>query len=461
MELNALAYRRVIQQGIAKDNPAFAQAVADVLDNPPKDLHMASIDQARYQTFTKELEKGSIGAAVQQGVAKAPVLRFIAPFIRTPVNIMKYVGERTPAINMLVKSARDDLAAGGARRDIAMAKLSTGTMLYTAGFGLAASGQITGGLSNDPAIRRSQMQVGIQPYSFRTNDGKYIAFNRADPFGAFFGIAADISAIVGEMDDTDAGEVGMAAIMAIIKNVTSKTYLKGLSEAFAVLDDPERNLEHWLQTFATAFSPNLLAQVNRTEFDPVLRETFDMIDAFKAKLPGYSQDLPPRRDLFGEPLVLEGGLGPDLISPIYTSNVTKDKVRLEIARLEVPVRQIPKSIDGVDLTSEEYDSYSQLAGSKVRQKLETLMATKQYKDATDDTDEFDGGKTHLIKLVISKARKEALAEIKRDPEFIDLAERLLSKKIQERSALSGDTAAADSAIRKLELFVKVQKSRKK
>ena len=55
-------------------------------------------------------------------------LTFVLPFVRTPVNIARYAFERTP-FAPLVGQWRADIAAGGARADLALARMSTGTAI--------------------------------------------------------------------------------------------------------------------------------------------------------------------------------------------------------------------------------------------------------------------------------------------------------------------------------------------
>jgi hypothetical protein len=116
----------------------------------------------------------------------------------------------------------------------------------------------------------------------------------------------------------------------VAQNVTSKTYLSGLAEFFDVMSsvsaDPENNntrAQAWIERLAGTVVPSGVAQLERT-LDPGLSATNGIIEKIKSRLPGYSDDLPPRRNIFGEPIILSGGLGPDIMSPIYKSTDKKD-----------------------------------------------------------------------------------------------------------------------------------------
>src|SRR3546814_14591197 len=78
----------------------------------------------------------------------APSLKLILPFVRTPTNLIKFAGERSPFAPMM-ESWRKDFAAGGARRDLALAKVMVGSGIGAAIAELAAQGVITGSEPKD------------------------------------------------------------------------------------------------------------------------------------------------------------------------------------------------------------------------------------------------------------------------------------------------------------------------
>jgi hypothetical protein len=60
--------------------------------------------------------------------------------------------------------------------------------------------------------------------------------------------------------------------------------------------------------------------------------------------------LPPRLTLFGEPIMREGSLGPDIVSPIAMTSEKQDSVLSEMIRLETVPTMPQRKIQGVDLT---------------------------------------------------------------------------------------------------------------
>lgn len=106
---------------------------------------------------------------------------------------------------------------------------------------------------------------------------------------------------------------------AILHNLANKTWLSGLSTALEAVKDPDRNLENFeSRTLGAIAVPAIVAQTNRI-VDPITREARDPISRIRSRIPGKSTTLPTRRDVFGRPVLNAGGVGPDILSPIATS----------------------------------------------------------------------------------------------------------------------------------------------
>jgi hypothetical protein len=431
MELHSRAYRQAAQEGL--DGAGFAKRVNELIQNPPDDLHMAGVDAARYQTFTNPLE-GKISQALSG--SGNPALRVIFPFVRTPVNLLKFGMERTP-LAPFVGRWRADIAAGGARRDLALARMSLGSLLGAVTADLTLSGKITGGGPSNPDMRQIWMDE-YKPYSIRVGDEWY-AYSRLDPLGMVIGMAADASTIMSQVSELDASTLAKSVAIAFSKNVTSKTWLRGLSELVNVMSNPDWYGGRWIQNLAGTIIPTGAAQINRTYFDPVLRDARSIIDGIKARVPGFSKDLPPRRNIWGEPIVLGGGLGPDIVSPIYTSKAKDDPVNQVILDNQVELKKPARSIDGVELTPHEYSRYVELAGNKakgpdglgLKDKLDQIIKTPKFKQATDGP---EGGKALLIKKYVQAYRGMARAQLAR--EIPALAEQLERAKKERAQALT-------------------------
>jgi hypothetical protein len=372
MELNAQAFRAATLEGL--DGVDLAKRIQQLIENPTEAIHLSADAMAQYQTFTKPL--GKHGQNVQGLLAGAPVLRFIAPFVRTPTNIIKYVGERTP-VAWMSKSVRADILAGGARSDLALARISLGSMLLISGGMLGWEGKVTGNMSR--TTRKAFLRKGIKPNSIQ-HGGKSYSINRLDPLGAFFTMSADVAQIIKYSDIENEEDVALATAVvahAVSKSLLSKTFLRGVSEGLNAISSPnEGSMIRFFKRYPATFIPatSLIATIEKN-VDPTLRETFSVLDEIKARIPGLSDDLPPRRNLWGEPIILEGGLGPDMISPVYTSTEKYSLADDEIIDNEVNVSKPKKYIKvgkryRVDLKPFEYDKLVYLMAKTPSGKLE-------------------------------------------------------------------------------------------
>ena len=415
-ELRALARRESVRQ-VADAGLSGATARArrkaietEILAHPAQfpEIDQAAKDYASYVTFTRDL--GENGQKVQAALS-TPVGRIVVPFVRTPTNIFKFFGERTP-LAFASTAVREEIAAGGERRALALAKISMGSMVMGYFGMLASEGLVTGGGPKDKALRQELMQTGWQPYSFKVGD-TYYQYARIEPLGSLIGLAADAADLLGQLPRKDAEELATALTVAISRNLAQKTFVKGLAGTLNAVSSQDLNI---VQTFFEKELPTILpastamSQVTRLH-DPVMREVHGIVDAFKAKIPGLSDTLPPRRNLWGEPIHLDGGLGPDLISPIYTSSKKLDPVSEELVRLELPVEMPMRQIDRVPLAPQEYDAFVVLAGGKpilgemtLKQRLADVMHSDLYQRASGGP---QGGKADLVRQWVTTYRERA------------------------------------------------------
>ncbi|WP_369326504.1 hypothetical protein AB6N01_20480 [Alcaligenes nematophilus] len=462
MELNALALRRATQEvnaGIIQPDQLKSR-IADIVADPPVDIKLDAIDQATYQTFTNA--PGELTKAISRGVNSIPFPgRLVLPFIRTPANILKYTFERTP-VAPLMQHVRADIAAGGARRDIALARVATGSALLAASADLAMSDMITGKGPSDRRERQALERTGWQPYSVKVGD-RYFAYDRTDPIGTSLGLAADLVEILSNMDDEDAlsdsevESVQAAIAMSIANNVMNKTYLTGVSDIITAMSDPDRYGKGYFGRFAGSVIPAAVANVARS-IDPYAREANTMLERIRSRVPGLSDGLPLRRDMWGEPISYRSGLGAiyDAASPIYSRREQPSPIDEEMLRLsetvdnafvQMPSRNV--SFDGVRINLDRYPgAYSrfvELAGNATTDPRYGVpmpgLGAKGYLDemvsgegASSVTYRLlsDEGKADMIKNVVSKYRASARRQLLE--EYPEIAEAIKDKREAARQA---------------------------
>ncbi len=440
MELNAQAYRMATSEGL--EGEELAKRIAQIIENPPQNIHLAAVDFKRYQTFTNDLEKGGLAESLQRArrdsfkdggdgkqIPKSNMyLRVILPFIRTPANIFNFAIERTP-LAVVTSQFRAAISRGGADRDLALAKLSLGSTIMASTADLCLEGTVTGGGPSDPDMARVLRESGWQPYSVLV-DGTYIPYSRLDPVGSIMGMACDATEILGQASETDALDIATAAVASMSKNLTSKTYLRGVSEAMDALTSGEPyKIENWISRQVSTVIPRGVAQLERvlspeqTQYD----RGFDgILQRIQSQIPGYNPNLPPRRNMFGEVVVLEGGLGPDFMSPFYISTKRDDPVIDEMVRQSVGVKMPKRSIRGIELDNWQYDELLLLSAGEgsdsLYSVLNSLMNSSQYQRLSDGP---DGGKQFRIEKAVQGYQQQARAKfLQRNPDVVNQIEAL-------------------------------------
>lgn len=452
MELNAQAVRQATQEvnagTIAED--AFKSRVAQIIENPPENIHLAAVDSALYQTFTNAPNKFAKGLMRLTG--EYPALKVILPFTRTPANILNFTFERTP-LAPFMKSFRQNIAAGGARRDLALAQVALGTGAMMTVADMTLNGQVSGRGPIEKGQKQAMAREGWQPYSLKLGD-RWVSYNRLDPVGSLMGMSADVAetflnAQHEALDDPDTEKLAVAGALAFAGNLTNKTYLQGLSSIIEALNDPQRSAETWTQKLAGSIIPSGVAQLERLD-DPTVREVYSMMDAIRARTPGWSKDLAPKMDMWGEPLTTESGLGKpyDAFSPLYSRQPTPEPIDHEILRNEVNVSMPPRrtSFDGVTVDLSQYPKayarYVQLAGNELKSPAWGMGAKDFLNKVVTDrhpmsmvyrlkSDGPDGGKDLFIRDTINQYRTMARRQVLQ--EFPDLRKKVEEGKANQRA----------------------------
>jgi len=397
MELAGMSVREAAKEG--HTGAAAKARAAELLANPTDDMLARSFEYGRYLTFQNAL--GPVGRHVTAITEAMPALKLILPFVRTPTNILKFAAERSP-LAPLMKTWRNDLRAGGAKADMAIARAMVGTGVAASIFQLAQDGKITGGGPADREAKRLLQRTGWQPYSFKIGD-KYVSYQRLDPYSTTIGTAADIVDLQRYMTDKQRDESAMLVGTAILHNLGNKTWLSGLSDALEALNDPDRSLQNFTSRMAGSIAvPALVAQAARTA-DPVLREARAPLDRIRSRVPGLSSGLYPRRDVFGRAITTEGGLGPDIISPIWASTDKPDATVNALLEVGAHVTAPGKKVAGRELTPAEYDQWQVIVGDTIKPELDALVSFPGWKQIPADE------RKDMIDDTVRKARKTAKA----------------------------------------------------
>lgn len=488
----AAVYRSAIQEAKAKGltGVKYAQFVEKYVEKnwDPNSSSLAELanvaeyakNQAAEATFTRELEPGTIGHSIQQFIRRHPMTQLAVPFVRTPINLLKFVGQRTfplaqikgidtPVLSKIHKRALQDLTSGDPFRVAeARGRLMTGAAIFSTASALVYNNKITGGGPPSENERKVLMETGWRPYSFKIGD-QYVSYLRFDPFSTLFGVIADYSYFANRQDDVTQSQAQMissAIITSITQNITNKSYLAGIAKVVEALNQPERFGQATARQHVASYIPNLLGQATvALGQDEAMREVRNLSDAILGRIPGATYALEPRRNILGK--VVERQLHTtdflgnpvDWVNPSVLSHDKKDKVFQELADLQhgftQPTPTLMGRINMLDYKNKQgqssYDRWLEIMGTMtiggqdLHSALSNLVTSKSYRRLASKQDLVDADIAGIqtdrigrINKVLTRYRKIALR--KTYEEFPELKEEAFNTTKLRRAKLSRESA---------------------
>lgn len=232
------AYDEAFKTGVADKTSFIAKKLEMAFENG-KGIDENALDYARRQTWTQELDGSSNLDRLGIALKSVPALRPFVPFITTPTNLIKDIIEHTPIANSAFKYIREEYNKGGEAAAALEGKAAMGLALGFTGLSLASQGLITGAYPKDREERALWEAQGRLPFSVRIGD-KWVPYNRLDPFGAFFGMAATVyDKGMREGGDDLASPLTYAG--TIMQYLSSKTYLQGIMDLIEAVSNPENS----------------------------------------------------------------------------------------------------------------------------------------------------------------------------------------------------------------------------
>lgn len=421
-------------------------------------LDDAAVREAQTTTFQQDLLEGTAGKAVQNFRHNWPAAAFILPFVKTPINVLRYATKMTFGLNFLQKEYRQMLTGklGAEAQAHAMGQTTMGALFMGTAANLALSGRLTGGGPSDPDLKKQLQATGWQPYSiiYDNADGTkgYFPIGRFDPVGMSFGMVADLVDMLHTNPNSRKGEQGIMAVgIALASSFTEKTFLMNLNQAMKAITDPGtdgQNLTKYLGTMASNMIPGASGWRAYANPDPYLREARTFLDKMMSGMPG-SDGLPPQRDSFGDPMWRKRGL---------TTNSDTDFVEDEHNRIIMETGQgirppVPQ-INGVDLRSvtlsdgkNAFDAYQVLVadpakGKNLKETLARLMQSPGYARLIDGDGQMNGTKLAAIMDVVGNFREAGRKALL--SQYPELRKKVSQSKLDLRAQLKANQTSNTS-----------------
>ena len=469
MEVKKIAGRDAllsIKNGMDPDE-ALLMMANEIAD--PSSATAARVDtavkQATLQTDLGDLGKWIMKTRSQLDQLPLPVGSILAPYVKTVINAEKELLSRTP-FAPLMQEVRDELRAGGARRQVALGKIYSGASIMGAAYMLAAEGRVTGLGPADPKMRQwLKENEGWQECSIVTGDIKnnlnvqYHSIAGLEPIGGLVCSAAtiaELAVVYGKDDDSSFGDLLLYSALLPFKYIAQLPMADQLGRFFEMVQEVNRDSKgertgEVMNKFFGGFTKNLvggvtplpmpysglLRQMERT-MDPTTREVtldpslptevkfFDF--GFRSWLAGtplgstmqkekngeQSLILEPKRNFWGEEVTagridLQHGLFPFFSKDSKNDAVSQQIREISAKRGKMIVNPADRTIDNIKLNDNEFSFLQstmnsiQIEGKTMRMQLTEDLA----KHSKEISEQRYAGVASTLSSTVSAFKKAA------------------------------------------------------
>ena len=456
-ELYALAYREAmenINSGRLAQTDAGSFIASRVL-NPTKqtvETAKSTMLESVFQTKMKDRGDalGGLGNVITQAKGSGGgyfgwLSNYYLPFTQTPVNVFGFVAERTPVMAQMLTKYSKDIAAGGARAQLARTKLRLGSMFYFGmsplgymGFAGGADINIPGSFSGGKS--ETMKGLGLQPNAIRMG-GTQINLTGLDPINGMISQAANFGMYANQMvsileqkkafggkaefngmDAQNLAQLQMGLVLSFGENLFNGTNLMGVGEAFKDVQtvsrvfageaDGGKALKKWTSRFAGSFVPSGIKQGAKAigAVDDYMKISTELTDVFSKTL--YNHDLPNNYNMFGKK-----------IQPFGLHSTTDDyggKAEEEFKKIMPKVSpprntitySTPLGSGTIAMTDKEQEFYKFNAGKFYKQAIEEeLLTNPEYVNSDRVIKEA------YLKKALSKSREFAMKELKENENY--------------------------------------------
>lgn len=372
----AKAYREVAKDG--QPLSEMGSAIARFVSNPSVEVAERIEREVSEYLFQSELSDSMRLLLANRN--KYLVARILFPFFRTPVNLVKFVFERSP-LGVLSPRNIAGFRAGGAAASEAAARIMVGSMISAAVALRAAEGLITAGGPEDRKQRELLQAQGWQPYSVKVGD-RWVSYRGFDPIASF------LSNVVSYLEVRSEPEQLVAAVKLakqVGRNISNATWLTGMRTVLDALDDPERYGENLISSTIGGFVPRMLDPITKA-LDPMLREAKGAVQQVQRQLPRLSRRLPARRDVLGREIRPEGGPLRGLFPSVSTER--EEPALRELSRLGLgipePARTIRRHGETRVVPQALRRRLQVERGIQIKQRIDELLKDSEYQTLRDD-----------------------------------------------------------------------------
>lgn len=446
-DMYGMAARKALQEGNEIGTEAFVRRAEELAANPTKDMiahadnYAAVLQQlSDPDPLTRWIERGKARKLNMTGAERLGrfTMQTLFPFARVSSNLLFTTIRRSP-LSFLDGVSRKMWRAGGAERDIVMARTIMGTALLGYYANQAMNGQLSGEGPDDYRKRKELEASGWRPNS-RLVDGKWIDNTALASNGIPMNVMATL---VERFKDGKINEEGyingalslLGTLGTALNSNTFSEQIGGYFEALKPGDRGETARANVAGNMAQSFlSPAIVRQVN-SAIDPKVYDTTgdgSFTDRVLGRvMSGYSSVANPisqamgghgltqQVDVYGNPVTRDVDLFSAITGMSKSKEVSKDPVVVQLAELGKgqdsvlvgpPNRTLRVGGESFRLGAEDYADYQALSGGYVREAVADLMQDPEWAKMSDDE------KRGVVKQLVTEGRKWARDQLWPNPD---------------------------------------------
>jgi hypothetical protein len=363
----------------------------------------ASITQfAKENTFQADL--GKVGNTLTKLRNDYPLLSFVIPFIKTPINITKDFFRYTPG-SALAYAGTDKFSNVVAKNLMGLATISSIIGLYE-------SDTITGHHSDKE--RATKEAAGIPEMSIKIGNQWY-DYSRIEPISSTLGFTLDVMSrykdLVREGKDTEANKLVSGFMSVMRDNLVEKTFLAGIANFVMAATDAERYGPQILNNTVGSLVPAVVGSVARLQ-DPVNKEVDSAVASLMNRIPGLREELPTKFDILGQPKTV----APGQVLGLASREAEQTPVQQLLDNPYVNIRPVTKRLYGMELDAEQLSRLRQLTGEAVER---TLAPRVDALNRIEDPRVRAARIEKIVEKAREAGRKQFMSENIRNPEFRD------------------------------------------
>lgn len=407
--LRAQSYRKAVNEG-ASPMDALATRQADIAANATEEMHNKAVEDGYYGTFMGEMSESA--KRFQRWSKNSPVGKWIFPFTHIPRAILEANIERIPGFNMMKQETRDNMLGknGGAKQDMAIARMVAGSAVLGYFSMKYLSGQATGDYPTDPKERDKWRLQGKTPNAMLVGD-HWVSTNKFGPAGSIANLGANFGAVINELQSGDDEKMSKAVWLAAetaYHFVGDEVGFQSLANLFDAMHDENKATSVAATSVSSLMPFSSLSSQTASIMDPNMRQVKTLLDGLKYRVPGLRETLLPKRDWSGQSVP-----NPQYGNIVRQSQVNTDPVDNEMAALGVHAAPPQDRIRGVKLPPQMYDTYQATAGPFTRSVLNSFVQQPGWYNLPP------GVRAEAFQKAISATRGAAAATIQmRYPQLI-------------------------------------------